>query len=389
MSPNTSARVAVVGVGHTQFRATTPGLSYKELMFEAATKAYEDAGIDPRQDVDSFVACSEDLAEGTSIFDEYVPDQLGAAMRPVHTIGGDGLQGLASAYMQILTGAFRVVVVEAHSKASNILTRNHLLALALDPLFVRPLGINPHLVAGLEASRYLAETGTTHQQCAQVVAKNRRNALANPAAAYGAQLEPADVLNAPPAFSPLTRLEMSRPADGAVVVVLAAQEAMRSLPRCRPVWLRGVGWCTDTPGLDSRHWGQAVYAQRAAQMAYRQAGIRQPRREVDFAEVDDTFAYKELQHLEALALFRRGEAGPATEEGLTQRDGELPVNPSGGSLGVGHLGEATGLQKVVAAVQQLRGEAGPRQLPGVWTGLVQSWRGVPTATGAVAILSAN
>lgn len=381
-------RVAIIGVGHTQFRPTSPGLSYKELMFEAATKAYADAGIDPRRDVESFVSCSEDLNEGISIFDEYVPDQLGAAMRPVHTVSGDGLQGLAAAYMQILTGVFKVVAVEAHSKASNLLTPNHVLALALDPLFVRPLELNPYFVAGLEACRYLAETGTSREQCAYVVAKNRRNALANPAAAYGALLEPTDVLNAPPAFTPLTRLEVSGPADGAVVVVLAAEEVVRALPRCRPVWLRGIGWCSDTHALDSRDWGQAVYAQRAAQMAYRQAGVRQPRREVDFAEVDDTFAYKELQHLEALGLFRRGEAGPATQEGLTQRDGDFPVNPSGGSLGVGHLLEATGLQRLAEAVQQLRGEAGPRQLPNVATAVVQSWRGIPTTTGAVAVLAA-
>lgn len=104
-------RVAIVGVGHTQFRATSPGVSYKEIMFEAATKAYADADLDPRRDIDSFVCCSEDLSEGTGIFDEYVPDQIGAALRPVHTISGDGLQGLAAAYMQILTGAFDVVAV--------------------------------------------------------------------------------------------------------------------------------------------------------------------------------------------------------------------------------------------------------------------------------------
>ena len=161
-------RVAIVGVGHTQFRATSPGLSYKEIMFEAATKAYADAGIDPRRDIDSFVCCSEDLSEGTGIFDEYVPDQIGAALRPVHTIAGDGLQGVVAAYMQILTGAFDVVAVEAHSKASNILTPNHVLALALDPIYVRPLGAHPHVVAGLEMSRYLYETAGSREQCAHV-----------------------------------------------------------------------------------------------------------------------------------------------------------------------------------------------------------------------------
>src|SRR3990172_5444129 len=95
------ARVAIVGVGHTAFRATSPGLSYKELMFEAATRAYEDAGLDARSEIDSFLTCSEDLAEGTSIFDEYVPDQIGGAERPVYTVRGDTIQGMATPYIHI------------------------------------------------------------------------------------------------------------------------------------------------------------------------------------------------------------------------------------------------------------------------------------------------
>jgi acetyl-CoA C-acetyltransferase len=108
---------------------------------------------------------------------------------------------------------------------------------------------------------------------------------------------------------------------------------------------------------------------------------------VDFAEVDDTYAYKELQSLEALGLFSPGEAGELTVEGYTAIDGELPVNVSGGSLGMGHLFDATGLARTLEAVLQLRGEAGKHQIPEVEIGLVQSWRGVPTTSGAVALLS--
>ncbi|HLA17828.1 MAG TPA: acetyl-CoA acetyltransferase, partial [Dehalococcoidia bacterium] len=127
-------RVAIVGAGQTAFRATSPGLSYKELMFEAASRAYADAGIDPRGEIDSFLTCSEDLAEGTSIFDEYVPDQIGGAERPVYTVSGDTIQGMATAYMQIASGIVDVVAVEAHSKASNVETPGALHAFALDPV---------------------------------------------------------------------------------------------------------------------------------------------------------------------------------------------------------------------------------------------------------------
>jgi len=376
-------RVAIVGVGHTTFRATSPGLSYKELMFEAATRAYADAGLDPRSEIDSFLTCSEDLSEGTSIFDEYVPDQIGAAERPVYTVGGDAIQGMATAYMQIASGVVDVVAIEAHSKASNVETPGALHAFALDPVFVRPLGFNAHALAGLEASMYLASSGNSREQCAHVAAKNRRNALANPVAAHAAAVNPEDVLASPPAFEPLSHLDVSAPADGALVIVLASEERAKKLKR-QPVWLRGIGWATSAAGNGA----SADYARSAAEMAYRMAGVRDPRKECDLAEVDDTYSYKELQHLEALGLFGEGRAGAATAEGATARGGDLPVNASGGSLGVGQLFEASGGQKVIEVVAQLRGEAGPRQLKKAKTALAQSWRGVPTGTGAVVVLSA-
>lgn len=378
-------QVAIIGVGWAGFRPLTPEVSYKELMYEAAVRAYDDAGIDPRTDVDTFVTAAEDFYEGTSIFDEYVPDQLGAAQRPMHTITGEGLQALGAAYMQILTGRFETAVVECHSKASNILTLPQVQAYALDPILNRPLEAHPVFVAGLEMRRYLHETGTTHEQCAQVVVKNRHNALHNPLAAYGEKLTLEDVLNSPPVTEPLTRLEVADHADGAIVLVLASAERARALS-VLPVWIRGLGWANGSYALESRSWGQADYITRAAKLAYQQAGIDDPRDAIDFAEVDDAFAYKELQHLEAAGLFQPGEAGRATLEGITGPEGELPVNVSGGSLGEGHLLDASGLARVLEVVLQLRGEAGPRQLPDVSTGLVVAWRGVPTTSGAVAVL---
>lgn len=381
-----SERVAVIGVGWSGYRPVSPEISYKEMMYEAAVKAYADAGVDPRRDVDSFVTVAEDLIEGTSIFDEYVPDQMGGVLKPVHTICGDGLHGLATGVMLVKTGQADIVAVEAHSKASNALSLNEITAYAQDPVLNRPLKFNTEFIAGLEMHRYLVESGTSLEQCAAVTVKNKQNALLNPLAPYGADWTLEDALGGPPLSWPLTRRQAAHHADGAVVLVLASEtRALELSPQ--PIWVLGAGWCNGAPSLESRDWGAAPYITKAASMAYRQAGISSPQEAIDFAEVDDTYAYKELMHLEALNLCRWGEAGMLTEEGLTSASGSLPVNASGGSLGMGELLDASGLARALEVVLQLRGEAGSRQLTDIEVGLAQSWRGVPTTSGAVVILA--
>ncbi|NIR13813.1 MAG: acetyl-CoA acetyltransferase, partial [Desulfobacterales bacterium] len=248
-------------------------------MFEAATRAYEDAGLDPRRDIDCFITCAEDYWEGFSIFDEFVPDQLGAVLKHLFTVTADGLYGIATAYMLIRTGQFDTIAVEAHSKASDILTFADIVAFALDPIYNRPLGGHPFYIAGLEMNRYLHETGNTKEQCAQVVAKNRKNALANPLAAHGADIAVDDVLASKPLFHPLGRLDVSPLADGCVVVVLASDRIAEKLTDT-PIWIQGVGWSSDTPRLETRDWGRAIYTELAADMAYKMADIRNPRKEI-------------------------------------------------------------------------------------------------------------
>lgn len=377
-------RVAIIGVGASQVDSVTPGVSYKEMMYEAAVRAYQDAGIS-HVEIGSVVTVAEDFLEGTSIFDEYVPDQLGAVQKPVHTISADGLSGLACGAMLVATGAFDIVVVEGHSKASNIENLETVEALAMDPVFNRPLEANPKALAGLEMQRYLYATGTTREDCARVVVKNRRNALFNPLSAYPADLGPGDVLASQPVAEPLHELDIAHPADGAFVIVLASEDRAQRFDGI-PVWIEGFGYAGDSPTLESRDWNRAIYATIAAEQAYRMAGIADPAKEIDFAEVDDQYSYKELQHLEALGLAKEGEAARLAERGWFDRDGHLPVNVSGGSLGVGHLFEATGLARVYFAVQQMRGQAGALQLPRARRCVIQTWRGVPTSFGAVMVL---
>jgi acetyl-CoA C-acetyltransferase len=264
------------------------------------------------------------------------------------------------------------VAVEGHSKVSDVLTLDRIIDFAQDPVLNRPLGIHYSYVAGLEMRSWMAHSGATEKQVAAVAAKNRRNALDNPVAAYPAATTVEQVLASPLIAEPLRAAEIAGRADGSVVLVLASQKAVKRLG-ARPVWVTGVGWSQDAPSLESRSWTEATYLRLAAERAYAMAGIKQPAKKISLAEVNDTYAYKELQHLEALGLGGNG----------------LPVNVSGGCIGRGNLFEANGLAQAAECVTHLRGEAGKRQVKSASSALAASWRGVPTSTGAVAIFEAE
>jgi acetyl-CoA C-acetyltransferase len=237
----------------------------------------------------------------------------------------------------------------------------------------------------MEMMRYLKDTGTKREHCATVAVKNKKNALLNPRGVYGAAITKETVVNSQTIASPLSDLETSKGTDASIVFVLASAAKARKLSD-HTVWINGIGWSSETPVVEDRDFTRAEYVEQAASRAYKMAGIKSPPGKFDLAEIDDTYSYKELQSLEALKLVPKGRAGRMVEAGSFNQDGRLPVNVSGGSLGVGHLLEATGLHRMLEAVLQLRGEMGRLQVPHARSAIVQSWRGIPTATGAVAIL---
>jgi acetyl-CoA C-acetyltransferase len=307
-----------------------------------------------------------------------------------------------------------MVAVEAHSKISDLLTFGDIGLFAYDPIFERPIAgpvqrqhyagsplypkespkplvgkndekarIHPYFLAGLEMQHYLGKTGTTEEQCAKVVVKNKKNAFKNSIAEYEANVSVEDVMNSECLFKPVKKLDISPNVDGAIAFVLASDEAVKKLD-VEPIWLKGFGWNSETPWLSTRSM-DANYATIAAKTAYKMAGIKDPKKEINIAEVDDRFSYKELQHLEAIGLAEQGEAGKMLDMGDLDLKGTIPTNISGGSLGIGNCFEATGLQKALEIVIQLRGHAGKRQVSNAETGIAQSWRGIPSGSGAVAI----
>ena len=385
-------RVGIIGIGWYGFRPSTPEVHFQGMMFESSHRAYADAKVDPRKDVDVFVDCQEDLWEGIAITDEFAPEPIGGALRPTFTVPGDGLLGVAHAYMLIRSGLADVVAVEAHGKPSEIRTLQDIYYMAFDPLHVRPLPTgNPFFLAGLDAQAYMQRTGASREHLALVSVKNRTNGLRNERAPYSARLTVDDVLSAPYAVYPLTRYDIAGFSDASVTVVLASEEAARRFTD-KVVWLDGIGFSTETGSgaVEWHAWGRMLSMRDAALMAYKLAGLAgSPSESFDLAEVEDRFSFMELLSLEELMLTKEGEAHRLLEQGHFNLGGPLPVNPSGGSLAMGIHLEATGLARLLEAVLQLRGEAGPHQVKGVRKAIVATWRGVPTYTSAVAVLSAG
>lgn len=377
-------KVAIIGIGYTVPKPKTPEVSYKEMTYLAAQMAYKEARISP-QEVESFVSVAEDLHEGTSIFDEYTPDQLGAVQKPMHTVSGEGIQGIIAGALQILTGAFDLIVVEGHSKASNIVTPTYVLNYALDPVLNRPLNVNPHYIAGLEMRAYLEDSKTTEEEVAKVVSHNLSRATLNKLAPFGTKVYPKKVLNSEPLFEPIRKLHLPQTSDAAYVLVLASDKVVKK-KRVKPIWISGMGFCSDSPSLESRDWTTSVSTQIAAEKAYQQAGVKNPATEIDVFEIEDSFGYKQLQHLESLKVCEKGEAKNILENGDEQKL-KSRVNPSGGTLGTGWMHEATGLHKVLEVVQQLKGNKGKAQVKKAKVALAQGWRGLPSTSCAVIILN--
>jgi acetyl-CoA C-acetyltransferase len=372
--------VGIIGVGAAGFGPRASEMSARELMFEAAARAYGDAGVDPRSDVDSFITTSEDLWEGWSITDEMVPDQLGGAGRPVCTIPSDGITALGNGVMQIQSGIASVVAVEGHSKGSDIVDKEAVERFAQEPTLVRPLGMSSDTMAALEMEAFFRSSGLGLDECDLVVGESEKRARLNPLARVrptgGARRTGSQVLS-----SPLRALDKAQCSDAAIVIVLASMRWAREKKR-KAIGIEGIAWRSSLPWYDGGGAKNAEYVSDSFARAAKQAGLAQRLEDYGLIELDDTYSFKLLQHLASL--------GPARADAHKAIGGRRPaVNPSGGALAVGDLKEASALYRAYEAVLQLRGDAGRRQVAGAKRALVQSWRGVPTATGGVMILSAG
>ncbi len=366
-------KVAIIGVGMTKFDRNSP-LTFAELVFEATSKAIEDAGID-KDDIDNVVTVSSDFWDGRTISTMAVTDASNAYDRDITCVEGDGTFGALYGMMRILSGTFGITVVCSHHKGTES-SMNGITNCAFDPLVERRLGLDAVSSAALQARRYMSKYGLLEEQFALVSVKNHGNGMRNPQALFPMDISVDDVMNSRKIADPLKLLDCSPVTDGACTLLLAAERNAKKLTTSKKrVWLKGVGHCGDAFRLGDRDLADTRALKKAAKRAYEMAGITDPGKEIDFAEVYDAFSYMEPLWLEGLGICDDGMGCEYIERGRFDFDGPLPVNPSGGRLCANPV-QVAGLAAMAEATLQLRGEAGERQLDGVETALVHGINGM-------------
>jgi len=212
-----------------------------------------------------------------------------------------------------------------------------------------------------------------------VVIKNRGNGADNARAHLRSPVGLEEVLSSPPVCYPLRDLHCPPQSVGGVALILASEDTACRIT-ASPVWVTGIHWAIDSYELGSKELSRLDSLAAAAERAYGMAGISDPLRDLDVAELHDITAFHELMVYEALGLAPEGAAARLVEEGVTDAGGRLPVNPSGGVLCANPYG-ASGLLRAAEAALQLRGEAGERQVPGAARALAH---GMSAPSGAAA-----
>jgi len=216
------------------------------------------------------------------------------------------------------------------------------------------------------ATEYMSRYPLTREQLAQVAVKNHYNGARNPIAQFQQEITLNTVLKSSLVADPLRLFDCSPITDGAAAVIVAPLDRAREFTDA-PVEVLASAQASDTITLHDRRDICSLDATVAAgNRAFQLAGLE--RKDINLVEVHDCFTIAEICAIEDLGFCKKGEAGKLTADGVTALNGKLPVNTSGGLKACGHPVGATGIKQVFEVVQQLRGEAGKRQVDGakIW-----------------------
>lgn len=352
----------VLGGAIARFGNYRDGSHWRDRVRQVALRALAQAQLDLR-DVDALIVGNESATMSLQINPSpVVAADLGLTHCPAMRIEGGGASGalaLRAGVLHTLSGlASRVLVVgfdDAASRLSGVDTRL-LYSLSFDTDIEGLAGASAAALYALSISRHMQLHGTSEHQMAAVAVKNRHHARFNPDSHKPMTITIDDVMRSATVSTPYKLLDCSLLSDGAAAIVLCAPEAAPRSERAR-VRISGSGCATDQTRLGDRTRPDRFEAKAAAaRTAYALAGITDPSKQIDVAEVYDAFSGAEIQSLEALGLVPEGQGGSAMAAGAFGRDGRLPVNLSGGLMGQGGSPGAVGIAQAVTIARLLTAE---------------------------------
>ncbi len=370
-------RVAVVGIGQTKHSATRGDVSMAGLVREAAQRALDDAQLS-WPDIDAVViGKAPDFFEGVMMPELFLADALGATGKPlfrVHTAGSVGGSTAIVASQLIQAGIHERVLTVAFEKQSE---SEAMWALSLPIPFTPPLHAGAGGYFAPHVRSYIRRSGSPDHIGMLVALKDRQNGLKNP---YAHLHEPDitfdSIKESMMLWDPIRYAETCPSSDGACALVLGSEKVAddAAAEGRAPAWIKGTAMRSEPTLSAERDTVLPLGGALTAADVYKQAGITNPRKDVDAVEMYVPFSWFEPMWLENLGFAEPGQGWKMTEEGATALDGDLPVNMSGGVLCTNPIG-ASGMLRFAEAAMQVRGTAGEHQVDGVRTAVGHAYGG--------------
>lgn len=347
------SKVGVVAAAQTEFRPAWSGAQHIDLISSVVSSVFKGTGLSI-DDVDFVIDSGSDVLDGRSISNCGFLGALGAHHKEEARVEEDGLWGALYGLNKIRSGASSVGLIVGYSKPSESSVDLYWNA-QVDPFYQRPVGFGQRAANGILAQRYMAASGVSLTDLADLTARRWSDAAANGGVAIDALPDREAVLASGEDAAPLTKMMFARPVDGAVAILIASEDIARRIGR-NPAFITGAGTSMDTHSFAERGGSRLTSAANAAAMAYRNAGWASA--DADIAEVSGSSVVGELLAIEALGL------ADANRGLAAAREGKTVINPSGGALPADPI-MATGLARLAEASRRLSQPAaygaGPRR----------------------------
>jgi acetyl-CoA acetyltransferase len=357
-------RVAVIGASMTQFGQREGWV--RDLLAEAGQACLEDAGIEAGELDHLYVSnmASGEFEGQTGVMNALAHDLggLGAYTQRVDQTSASGGAGAYAAWQSVASGASDLTLLVGGEKMTHVSTgeATDVIASLTHPVEYKH-GVTLPAFAGLTARAYLESFDAPREALARVAVKNHRHGVDNPHAQFRKEIDVETVMDSPIVADPLRLYDFCPITDGSAALLFCPESMAGEIAEEYTV-VTGIGGATDTHVVHERSDPTTMEGVvSSSRRAYEMAGLGPD--EIDVAELHDMFTILEVLQSEDLGFFEKGEGWQAVENGITAKEGPLPVNTSGGLKSKGHPLGASGVAQLYELHQQVTGQAGPRQVP--------------------------